>query len=403
MKKLFISMLALVAVLASCSKSAVVEVPFENIPIKFSPYNGRTPEVKSTSFEDDSLSSFRFHALAFLNEATAYLDKEVYRATVDETEIWDYDGVSYWPGTTPLEFLAYGLNTNYAENDGDDNIVTLDEDQRGLAVSVPTLVKDQRDLLVATPVKTNYTESDGTVRLNFSHMFARIQFSLKTKDGNDLIVGVEDINIKGNFYNAGTIDLTYDANTTTANDGTKTTSVPAIVPSGTAAEVVYNYITLNSESYAGVGNGTGTPIYDNSELYIKYKGEDEEGNETTSENDDEYVEKENGDAEKAAWKEKNRFMMIIPVEGTTHQAKLNVKYFLPFAGTFSADSNPSTEDVDPIDLSGINFEAGKSYNFILEVSTNSISFEVEITDWVDATADDYGSTDEVDKQVIKLN
>ena len=78
-------------------------------------------------------------------------------------------------------------------------------------------------------------------------------------------------------------------------------------------------------------------------------------------------------------------------------------FFLPFAGTFSADSNPSTEDVDPIDLSGINFEAGKSYNFILEVSTNSISFEVEITDWVDATADDYGSTDEVDKQVIKLN
>ena len=390
MKKLFISLFALVAVLASCSKSAVVEVPFENIPITFSPYNGRTPEVKSTSFEADSLDDFRFHALAFLNEASTYLDKEVYREEVEDVKVWNYDGVSYWPGTTPLEFLAYGLNTNYDKNTADDNIVTLADTKRSIAVTVPAVVKDQRDLLVATPVKTNYTQSNGTVALNFSHMFARIQFSLKTTDGNKINVAVEDINIKGNFYNNGTIDLTHTGNTTTV-EGAEVTSIPSIVP-GQATEVTYNYIVASDESYTGVGSAAGTPIYDNSEMWTKDLGED-----ANSQNDDQYVANAEGDQTVAKWNEDNRFMMIIPVAGATHNAKLNVKYFLPFAGTYNADSDPTTPDVDPIDLSKIDFEAGKSYNFVLEISTNSINFSVEITNWVDAdTNPEYIET-------IKLN
>ena len=68
----------------------------------------------------------------------------------------------------------------------------------------------------------------------------------------------------------------------------------------------------------------------------------------------------------------NRYMMIIPVNGTTHKAKLTVDYFLPGAGTFTMEN---------IDLSSINFEAGKSYDFKLKVSTNGISFDVTVEDW----------------------
>lgn len=400
MKKLFISLFALVAVLASCSKSAVVEVPFENIPISFSPYNGRTPEVKSTSFETDSLKGFKFHALGFLNEASAYLDKTVWCETTKDTEgkestTWKYDGVSYWPGTATLEFLAYGLNTNYSENDVDDNIVTLSKDQRSIAVAVPDVVKNQRDLLVATPAKESFTTSGGTVALNFAHMFSRIQFSLKTTDGNNIDVAVEDINISGNFYKTGNVDLTYRETTPATETEPAVVAKPSIDVTGvTAEEATYKYIVNGTESFTGIGNSTGEPIYDNSMMWTKDKGKD-----ANSQNDDQYVantEADDDDKANANWNKANRFMMIIPVEGKTHQAKLNVKYFLPFAGTFDADSDPTTAEIEPIDLSGVNFEAGKSYNFVLEISTNSIKFTVEITKWVDGTIP-------AEKQVIKLN
>ena len=378
MKKLFISLVALVAVLASCSKSDVVSVPYENIPISFNPYNGRTPEVKSTTFDPDSLNSFKFHVSAFLNEASEYMDKDVWYD--EENEKWDYDGVAYWPGTLPLEFVAYGLNTNYAGNTADDAIATLATNKRSLSVNVPVVVKDQRDLLVAA-AQQNVKYSDdnsGVVDLTFNHMFSRIQFSLKTKSGNDVKVTMEDIHIAGDFASAGTIDLT--------------SATPAVEPAA-ASSITYNYLDLASnESFTSTGSTDGTPIFDNSALWTKDSGDD-----ATSEDDDEYVENTSAtddDTAEAAWNAKNHYMMIIPTE--SHNAKLFVKYFLPYAGTFDSDSNTATPEVDPIDLSGINFEAGKSYNFVLEVSTNSIEFSVEISEWKDGTIAE-------DKEVIKLN
>ena len=374
MKKLFISLVALVAVLASCSKSDVVSVPFENIPISFNPYNGRTPEVKSTTFDSDSMETFKFNVKAFLNaNATPYMNKDVARNK--ENTAWVYDGVSYWPGTLPLQFVAYGLNTDFAGNDDDNNIVVLNtETNRSITVNVPDVIKKQRDLLVAGgQTGVQYTEANnGVVSLNFKHMFARIQFSLKTKSGNSVPVTMEDIAIKGNFASIGTVDLT--------------AAEPQIV-AGEAAEKTYDYLPA-TETFTGIGSVDGQAIYDNSPVY------EFDDKETETSSDDEYVTKSNADEAAATWNEKNHYMMIIPT--SSHNAKLNVKYFLPFAGSFNADSNAATADVDPVDLSGINFEAGKSYNFVLEVSTNSIEFSVEITDWVDGVISQ-------DKQVIKLN
>ena len=83
--------------------------------------------------------------------------------------------------------------------------------------------------------------------------------------------------------------------------------------------------------------------------------------------------------------EKNRYMMIIPAASTVHKAELKVKYFLPGAGTF---------DEVTVDLSKIEFEAGKSYDFKLKVSTNGISFSVAVEEW-DVTGED--------REVIELN
>ena len=78
-------------------------------------------------------------------------------------------------------------------------------------------------------------------------------------------------------------------------------------------------------------------------------------------------------------------MMIIPAAGTVHNAKLLVKYFLPGAGTF--------EEVS-VDLKDVDFEAGKSYDFKLKVSTNGISFDVAVEAW-DVTGEN--------REIIQLN
>lgn len=366
MKKLFLSLVALAAVLASCSKSDVVNVPFENIPITFNPYSGRTPEVKSTSFasSQDSLDTFTFHAMGFLNENSLYMDKVVKReAATDENgdniKIWNYEGVAYWPGTNELEFLAYGLNTKYNGN----NNVTLAEDNRSLNVVVPTNIYDQRDLLVAGAQTKAYStaQGGGTVNLVFKHMFARIQFTLKTVSKKPVDVSIEDLYIKGSFSQSGTVDLT--------------SATPAIVADAATADVVYSLISKkDNESFTG-NAAEGTPIFDNSSLWNKVT------NNTNAETDDYYEAVENANTITAETNADQRYMMIIPSD--SHNAGLYVQYFLPYAGTM--DKDMTTPDVvEPIDLSKVKFEAGKSYNFVLEVTTNSIDFSVEITDWVDA-------------------
>lgn len=379
MKKLFLSLVALAAIFASCSKSDVVSVPFENIPISFNPYSGRTPEVKSTSFanSEDSLNTFTFHAMGFLNENSLYMDKVVKREDAtdengDDIKIWNYEGVAYWPGTKELEFLAYGLNTKYNGN----NNVTLAEDNRSLDVVVPTNIYDQRDLLVAGAQTKAYSTAagGGTVNLVFKHMFARIQFTLKTVSKKPVDVSIEDLYIKGSFSQSGRVDLTSET--------------PAIVADAATADVVYSLINKeDGESFTGNASD-GTPIFDNSSLWNKVT------NNTASETDDYYKAVENASTATADANKDQRYMMIIPTE--THNAGLYVQYFLPYAGTM--DQDMTTPDVvEPISLSSVKFEAGKSYNFVLEVTTNSIDFSVEITDWVD------GSTAIGEAQTIKLN
>lgn len=398
MKRFLFSVCALAAVVVGCSKSEVLNRPNAEVPIEFNPYAGRVPVTRSTSANIDTLGEYGFQVYAFLyNDAgpdwtsSPYMNKVVTceNPSADAPE-WTYSGHAYWPASRKLAFIAYGLNTG--------NLISRPEGggESEFEFRVPDAVAEQKDLLVAACQRdqayieeTEGAPEDGTVDFTFSHLLSRIGFSLVTKDGNNVPVTIEQVNLEGKFYEKGNVDLTIVA-----------AGKPFIDPVETDAKTK-KYVLLPDGSFTDKGNGAGTPIYDNSMLYTKEEGE-------AGPDDDEYVENEFKNAEgtvdaaakknaedQAAANLLNRYMMIIPTvtptssteapKKLTHNAKLYVKYFLPGAGTFTADE---------VDLSKIDFEPGKSYDFKFKVSTNGISFSVTVEDW-DTTGEN--------REVIKLN
>lgn len=382
MKRFIFSVCALAAVVVGCTKSEVINRPHAEEPIQFSPYLGRIPVTKATAANKDVLGQEGFQVYAFIHNpsqtptysSNMYMNKVV---TQNAEGNWTYSGNAYWPATDELDFIAYGLNAA--------GLITPDDTQKNLInFEVPTVVADQKDLLVAKIVPNmvyNENTNNGVVNFNFSHLLSRVGFSLVTKEANAVNVTIEKIDLVGKFYNEGQVNLilTQQQATSLTIDGKEVVdNRPYITPDADAlADVTYSLLPASdaaAPSFTSTGSKEGTPIYDNSMLWQKSEGT------IDGPDDDEYVSKysdKNSDEYKAAAavataNEANRYMMIIPVAKTTHNAKLNVAYFLPGAGTFT---------IDNIDLSTIDFEAGKSYDFKLKVSTSGISFDVTVEDW----------------------
>lgn len=382
MKRFLFSVCALAAVVVGCSKSEVLNRPNAEMPIEFNPYSGRIPETRAVAANIDTLGTYGFQVYAFMHkdgdecnyEATPYMNKVV---TYDETAnagigAWVYSGHAYWPATNLLNFVAYGLNAGAEE-------ISKTE----IKYTVPDDVAKQKDLLVAyNQVNAAYSDAnEGIVNFNFSHLLSRIGFSLVTKDNNSVPVTIEQVNLVGKFYKEGNVRLT-DGIETELKIGDKVvkTNRPYVdTKSLTAADVTYKLFGEGG-SFTDKGSAAGTKIYDNSLLYTK--------NDLEGVDNDEYVENTaatQADKDKVAKNQESRYMMIIPAASTVHQAKLKVLYFLPGAGTF---------DEVVVDLSKVEFEAGKSYDFKLKVSTNGISFSVDVEAW-DVTGED--------REVIELN
>lgn len=386
MKKFFFSVCALAAVLASCTKSEVINAPGAESPITFAPYSGRIPTSKATSVvgAEGLAQAGGFKVYAFMHKAdepvsylTPYMNKVVSGTSVtgedNSTTIeWRYDGITYWPTTNQLDFVAYSLSC------GTSLVEDATEKYTKLNYTVPDAVADQKDLLVATPVPNQTAESNGcVVPLVFDHLLSRVGFSLVTNTGNTVPVTVKDVTLVGNFSKTGTVDLkpVYAENATTPNK-------PAIV-AGEAEAVTYDLMA--DGTFTSVGSTSGAEVFDNSSLYTfnagnaddiyddKYEATvfvDDEGENGKTKED------KKAEAETAAAANKaSRHMMIIPSEN--HSAKLNVVYFLPEAGADFV--------VEDIDVSAIKFEAGKSYEFKFKVSTNTVGFSVTVNVWNTAT------------------
>lgn len=407
MKRFLFSVCALAAVVVGCSKSEVLNRPNAEVPIEFNPYAGRVPVTRATADNIKTLGTEGFQVYAFFHGesgepdwASPYMDKVVRygKKTEDATDsTWYYSGHAYWPASKELAFIAYGLNA-------EEQITPVEGAMQKIDFTVAGSVASQKDLLVAA-IQRNKTyvegvkEGDGTVNFTFSHLLSRIGFSLVTKDNNAVPVTIEQVKLDGTFYEKGRVDLS-KAPTTTIKIGGKDTAAPRpVIEPGESKPIIYDL--LPGGSYTSNGSAAGTPIYDNSMLYTKEVGED-------GPDDDQYVPKDfitDGEVDDTAKKSAedqaaanllNRYMMIIPTttpaistgqseNNLAHNAHLKVKYFLPGAGTF--------QEVD-VDLSTIEFEPGKSYNFKFKVSTAGISFSVTVEDW-----DETGNSGDI----IKLN
>ena len=357
MKKVIFSICALAAVAVGCNKSELISEDGANTPISFETYAGKAPVSKATSVvgQDGLAAAGGFQVYAFIHgdEAVTYNKtymNKVVTGTVDDKDksvAWSYEGITYWPTTHKLDFVAYALNCGANVKANADSPYTV------IDYTVADAVADQTDLLVANPVVNRTsasTEGGDAVHLVFNHMLARVGFSLVTSNGNAVPVTVQDVKLSGKFAKTGTVDLTATA--------------PAITPA-TAEDVTYDL--LANGTFTSVGSVDGKPVFDNSMLYEFKEGE------ADNDFDDKYeAVTETDDLKEAAAKsEANRHMMIIPT--SAHNAKLSVTYFLPEAGESFV--------VENIDLSTLPFEAGKSYEFKFKVSTNAVGFTVEVTVW----------------------
>lgn len=381
MKRFLFSVCALAAVVVGCSKSEVLNRPNADMPIEFNPYTGRIPVTRAVAADIDTLGKYGFQVYAFMHNgkdacdytATPYMNKIVkfVKGSEGEEGAWTYSGHAYWPATNLLNFVAYGLNAGATE---------VANDRTTISYTVPVEVASQKDLLVAyNQVNTTYTdENEGVVDFTFSHLLSRIGFSLVTKASNAVPVTIEQVNLVGDFYGNGTVRLT-DGKETSLTIGETVVKMnrPYVDLTGvTPSTVTYKLLGENG-TYTSVGSEDGTKIFDNGLLYTKNWGENQTADNNTTTDDDQYDAKPNTEITTAMRatvdaNEKNRYMMIIPAASTVHKAKLLVKYFLPGAGTF---------DEVEVDLSKVEFEAGKSYDFKLKVSTNGISFSVDVESW----------------------
>ncbi|MBR5498649.1 MAG: fimbrillin family protein [Bacteroidales bacterium] len=358
MKRFFFSLIALAAVAASCTQSALVETPDLNgTEITFNPYTGRTPVTKASAIlgADGLAGAGGFQVLSLLTKnttTTTYMNGLVTGSTSGQTTTWTYQGsTAYWPDestyeTTTLSFVAYSANAlgQYSITEGETttnaNLIdwTTGKTNEEFTFHVPTKVSEQIDLLA-----TNYqqglslrTNTDGNVTLNFNHLLSRIGFQVvanQDKDNRDITIS--SLVFTGNIPTQGVLELKA-ANTADA--------IPALTY--TDEMVGAPEYQLLSEAFITPSSKTAAEITDDV----------------------------NG-----------RYMMIMP--HTANDAKIKVTYQIEGMSTTrnAVVEIPNTQVFAP----------GKAYEFILKISTSAITFGVVEEEW----NTDHDQS-EVDKPVV---
>ena len=340
MKRFFFSLIALSAVAVGCTQSALLETPdLLGTEIQFNPYTGRTPVTKATEIKTaQTLGSQGFNILGYLTKGTEtsfYMNGLVKGYTSDDNTTWDYQGsTAYWPdistaSTTTLSFVGYSANA-VSQIDNPNNTE--------FTFSVNPTVAQQVDFL-ATKYQTKLSlESNpsGIVDLDFIHLLSRVGFKLKAnRDNENIKVTINRLELCGSMPTDGTLNL-LAAEDASDNDADNDV-IPVLEPGDRSAEpVTYSLLTSSKTLPSSV-----TPT--------QITNPDVDAN--------------------------NCYMMIIP--HTSTDDKIVVEYFIT-----SADGHSSGVNVAEVPLTdNFEFAAGHAYEFVLQVSTSSIGFTVEETDW----------------------
>lgn len=389
MKRFYFIAVALTALAVGCTKSNLVDLPETlETPIAFEPYAGKTPTTKASvmtgaileTYNDDETPAF--HVTAFIpNEySKPYMDKDVWCEAPSSTQTtpatpatWKYSGMAYWP-ESKLQFVAYGLNAD-KELPAGSQTSTIEFAPNSLTqftYTVSDLVSDQEDLIVADSLER--ASLNGTaVNLQFQHLLSKVGFSLQTNQQNDVVVTIKKVELKGNFFKTGTVNMLKKGNdlkVATTGEATST-SYSLFGELGTDNSIKsYNPDATESADYlcfqgASVGPNTSTPIFASHTLTTTVA----EGVKTET-----ITVNASADAN-------NRYMMLIPcTPGTTgSKATIDVIYQLTDAEEQKAKVELPENFV---------FEKGKGYEFVLKVSTMAVSFQVEVIDWANGTVED---------------
>ena len=340
MKRFFFSLIALSAAAIGCTQSALVETPdLFGTEITFNPYTGRTPVTKATEVNTPQTLSYPgFHILSYLNkdgENSVYMNGLVTGSTSNGTTTWDYQGnTAYWPDastheTTTLSFVGFSANAKTQIED---------PTQTALVFTVNETVSEQVDFL-ATKYQTGLSldsNSSGVVDLDFIHLLSRVGFQLKANKTNDNIkITIKRLELCGTIPTEGTLNLlsAVDAVADDSDNGAK----PAIEVSPATGPVTYSLLQGNTKTL-------------------------------TSSEQPQQINNPSLAAD-------NCYMMIMP--HTSVDDKIVVEYVITSAGGQSSGTNIAEV---PLDDSFV-FAPGTAYEFVLQVSTSSIGFTVEETDW----------------------
>ena len=331
MKRFFFSLIALSAVAVGCTQSALVETPdLFGTEVSFEPYTGRTPVTKAVSADLDYLKKPSnqdggFYVYGFLNQEgkspAVYMNNELVYWDATPAK-WNYENIVYWPdasSTSTLSFVAYSANA--------DGKATVSKD--GFTFTVDENIDNQIDLL-ATAYKDGLSlnsdaqkVSGGNVQLQFHHLLSRVGFKVQTSTSK--AVTITDLSFGGKLQTTGKLVFT-DA---------KDTDTPALSPSGSKTpDVSYVYLTNNTTQISGATTAKRIP---------------RNGNE-------------------------NDYLIIMPqTVDADGDITISVKYKI---------GESSVKKESEVKLpANFKFNAGMAYEFVLQISTSSIKFEVTETDW----------------------
>lgn len=447
MKKIYISLIALSVAAISCTKSELVQTPdLGGQEIRFDTYLGKAPMTKATSADLTALqtSGNGFDVKAFIHSGTTkpqtfatadvYMYKAVYWAgatsaafsyadtenaeyifssaaekptapttiydgnddnipegwtdspensslwmasatksetgwsawTVEEYKnqthangIWEYDGVTYWPDPNSqkyLSFAAWGVNEITTTGTGEtathtssNDAINFGDSEHKFTFTVKPTVADQQDLLVAPFQYGKAINTAGTntaVNIQFKHVLSRVGFKLiANQEDKSVEIKVKNVNLKGSFASEGVVDITADVPSISATDYVPTEY--KLLPDDTDF-----FATYSQAEEVDIYNNQATVTLGTSANVAPADGTDSE----------------------------NRYMMIIPTLSSTQATDyvITVEYQLTDAGEETATVTlPDT----------FRFAAGKSYEFVLKVSTSKVGFYVEVSDWEEGTVD----------------
>lgn len=324
MKKVIFLAIAAAAALTACSKSEVVDSKF-NEQISFETYLGRDAQTKGAIIDINNITGVKVYGYYTGNEPwTSDTEANLWTGGLNLTltggKVNQPTGndVRYWANDTDkYTFLAYAPYDNA-------NLTVSGTQNPTLSYSVDTDFTKHVDVLVANPEVENDKNIDrtkGTVNLKMEHKLARLTVKTNVTGTGPFTFHIKKISLAGTFNTSGTLALA-DPKTWTA----------------TSAETTY--VFASSTENASTENAL-PATYD-------------------------YATEETG------------YMMMIPVNATTHKAVLTVEY-TTFDATANMESRVYTQKYNVT----TDFVMGKAYAIQLDFvnDATAINFNVTVDEW----------------------